>query len=192
MRPFLAMMLAGVLAAGAAHAADAPADRAVAERFYDQWFMRFMHAQLVDGTVRDLEQAVQQQASAALGGQAQMDACPAMQAALGAYTREYLRPVLEEAFADPATRQALVDAVVRSFTTSALQAYLVQLRVKGSEGLVALQVGNNATIGANLKDALKASPLNMQDNAAARERVERGAAEHLGPAVERCRAEADQ
>jgi hypothetical protein len=181
-----ALLVASCLVAFPAAAADTRA----AESFYDAWFGDFLHEEFVVDVARQIEQTVHGQVAAALGGESQLAACKGMQDAIAAFANDDLRPMLEAAHSDPTTRNTMVVALADVFEPVTLSAYAVQARVKGGGDLVKLQLMGNAAFAERLGVALRASPLNMTNNASARDRVDRSARERLAPAVQRCKAQA--
>ena len=192
MNGLLRIMLVALLLmpCAATHASSAVDARALAGELYDQWFSDFVHEEFVVDVVRQMESRIQQDAAKALGGEEQVQACTGLQSEMTALARNDLRTILEDAYADPGTRQAMVVALADSFTPSTLQAYVVQARVSGSQDLLKLQVLQSKAFAQNLGKAIAESPLNMNTNASSRERL-RIASLRLAPLVRRCQSDAE-
>jgi hypothetical protein len=159
-----------------------------AEQFYDQAFAGFVHDEFVVDVLRSLRQDMEKQAVTALGSQAQVDACSGLKPAIARLVAEDMGAALEDAYTDARTRTAFVAAVRDSVPAERLQGYLRQVP-SGKTETVRLMLVAEPEFLAGMGEAIKNSPLNMNTNTQARERIIAGA-RRVAPIVERCKGSA--
>ncbi|GAA5071532.1 hypothetical protein GCM10025759_10780 [Lysobacter panacisoli] len=175
----------------AAASTDAPPSgeaHELASTLYDQWFGKVIHEEFVVDVERRLLENMRQQAVQSLGGEEQAASCKGLDKALQRFASDDIRSLLEEAYTDPQTREAMIGALAETFPPDRMRGYLTTLSVKGAEDLVKVQIYSTREFVDPLKRALMASPLSRIADGESGERMQRAAQERIWPVVRRCKS----